>query len=109
MSDDREVEVNLRIPSLVIKSVDAPPKTVNNTEFRFIKQITLAALPKVGDVLDLSIANGTTFQATVNRVKWDDGKHRFVLDCRWAARGINSVDYEAMRGDPAWTMKHLLE
>jgi hypothetical protein len=109
MSNDREVEVNLRIPSLVIKSVDAPSKTVNNTEFRFIKQMTLGALPKVGDALDLSIANGATFQANVNRVKWDDSKHRFVLDCRWAARGISASDYEAIRGDPAWTMKHLLE
>jgi len=106
---DREAEVNLRIPSLVIKSPDAPPKSVNNTEFRFIKQMMLPALPKVGDVLDLSIANGTTFKATVNRVKWDDNKHRFVLDCRWATHGISAADYGAIRADPAWTMKHLLE
>jgi hypothetical protein len=57
----------------------------------------------------LSIENGTSFGAKVIRVKWDDNKNRFVLDCRWAARSIAAPDYQAMRADPAWIMKALLE
>jgi hypothetical protein len=109
MTNDREVEINLRIPNLVVTSQAGAPQTINNAEFRFVKQMMLDRIPQADEALNLTIMNGPSFDARVVRVKWDDNKNRFVLDCRWAARGIAALDYQAMRADPDWIMKALLE
>src|SRR5712692_1870798 len=48
------LEVNLRVPDINVKTPDAPVRRITNSNARFLKVITVSALPKVGDDLKLS-------------------------------------------------------
>src|SRR5438128_9210165 len=99
------LEVNLRISSLTLTSVDGEKQRVNNQEVRFIKQITVAAVPKAGEIFTLSVRSGNTFDAVVNNTRWDDSKDLFIAFCGAKLSGAN---YQQLVADPDWTSRNLL-
>jgi hypothetical protein len=99
------IEVNLRVSSLTIRSADGEKQRVNNQEVRFIKQITVAAVPKAGQMLKLSIRSGQIFEALVGNTKWDDQKERFIAYC---GTKLSPDDFSAFAVDPDWTRRDLL-
>jgi len=102
-----DVEANLKIPSLTIKSADEPDKRINNSGLRLMKRITLDALPKVGDTIQLSTSAGTLFDAIVSRVDWDEGKNLFVVASSYARRSITADEHARLLADPDWRVNQL--
>ena len=100
------LEVNLRVPDINVKTPDAPVRRITNSNARFLKVITVSALPKVGDDLKLSTRTHA-FHATVKRLDWHDDKNRFVAACHYAGRSMTPEEYESLRADPDWTMTSL--
>ena len=49
------IEVKLRIPNLTIKTAGQPAHVVNNTGVRFLKTMTVRAVPKVGALIDVTV------------------------------------------------------
>ena len=43
-----EVELNLRIPTLTLRSVDEPDKRIDNSTVRFSKAVNVPTIPKTG-------------------------------------------------------------
>jgi len=101
------VEANLRIPSVTIKSVDAPARRIDNGSVRFIKRIEVDAVPKPGSKLPLSTSSGGPFDATVTRVEWSEGKNLFVVSCTYERRSMTPADYDCLITDPAWVVNQL--
>lgn len=61
-----EVEVNLRIPTLTLRSATEPDRRVDNSIVRFVKRVEVPAIPKVGEVMHLSTHIGDAFEATIS-------------------------------------------
>jgi len=101
------VDANLKIPSLKAKSSDEPNTRIDNRNLRLIKRIDVDAVPKPGDILQLSTRSGAPFDSTVTRVEWDEGKDRFVVSCTFARRSITPDEHERLRTDPDWVANHL--
>jgi len=101
------LEVNLRVPNVTVNGPDEAVRRITNSESRFWKVMDVAALPKVGDDLELS-TRGHTFRAIVKRVDWHDDKGRFVMACHYAKRSMSAGMYEDLRADPNWTMRSLI-
>ena len=101
------LEVNLRVPDISVGTPQAPVPRITNSDARFWRVITVSALPKVGDDLELS-TRSYSFHATVKRLDWHDDKNRFVVACHCAKRSMTSEEYDGLRADPDWTMKPLL-
>ena len=101
------VDANLKIPNLTVHPVDAPARRVNNHSVRWIKHMTVEAIPKPGDTVRLSTRRGPPFDATVTRVEWNTTKNLFVVSCNYAKRSITSDDHEALVVDPDWIANHL--
>ena len=102
-----DVDANLKIPSLTIKSADEPDKRINNSSLRLIKRITLDAIPKIGDTMRLSTRVGTPFEVTVSRVDWNEGKSLFVIACTYARRSITADEHASLLTDPDWHVHQL--
>ena len=51
-----DVEANMRIPGLSLKSPGAEPQVINNSGNRFTRMITVDAVPKVGDALAVPVS-----------------------------------------------------
>jgi hypothetical protein len=103
-----DLEVNLRVPSLTVKSTGAESsRTINNSSNRFRRMITLPGVPKVGDPLRLLVGAETTLACTVTHVEWNDDRAIFIVSCSLAGRGIPGADYQALINDPVWTMTQL--
>lgn len=102
-----DLEANLKIPSLTIKSADEPPKRINNGSLRLIKRVTMDAIPKAGDTMRLSTRLGKPFDATVSRVDWDEGKNLFVVACTYARRSITVDEHTFLLTDPDWRVNQL--
>ena len=101
------VEANLRIPSLRVQSADGPDRRVDNASVRFLKRIAVDAIPKIGDTLRLSTQSGGSFDGTVTRVDWDEGKDLFVVSCLYARRSITATEHDTLRADPEWRASQL--
>jgi hypothetical protein len=101
------VEVNLKIPSLTIRSDAKPNQRIDNASTRFSKRITLEAVPKPGDGLPLSTRSGEPFEGTVTRTDWHDDKNLFVVSCTYGRRSITGTEYQALLTDPDWATKQL--
>ena len=56
-----EVEVNLRIPRMKVPSLDERGYPIDNSLIRFTKRITVPAIPKPGEMLQLTKSDGSTF------------------------------------------------
>ena len=102
------VEVSLRIPSLTIKTRDRPDQVINNTDIRFAKLIDVAAIPKAGSVLDITVEPDVILQCTVIRADWEEARSLFVVSCQnRPAKGRASENYRALMNDPGWRRKQL--
>ena len=104
----KEVEINLRIPSVKDPLKDASGWPINNGDIRFLKRITVETLPKPGDLVDLTTRPDYKFQATVVRADWHEEKELFVVACKYAKTSIPRPEYLAIMEDSEWTRKPLL-
>ena len=103
------VEVHLRIPD-VREPVKDPVTgfSVQNSEVRYIKRVELSAIPKTGDILQLTANPDLEFPAAVGRADWNDEKQMFVVACRYSNKPMPRSEYLAIVSDPEWVMKPLL-
>lgn len=102
------VEIRLRIPSLRIAGKDTDvPRTINNAEIRFCKQIEVEAIPKPGVVLTMSSSDGATFDSEVLRADWHHDKNMFVIACRYAKRSVSAAEYHAFINASDWQVMSL--
>jgi hypothetical protein len=104
-----EIEVNMRVPSLTLKTAEEPKKRIDNSQIRFLKRVTVPALPKPGAVLPLTLGDGRPFDFTVTRTDWNEEKGLFVASGNYANRSIPEEMYNALINDAEWTMKPLLQ
>jgi len=102
-----EIEVNLRIPSLTIRSAANANMRVDNSSLRFSKPLTVDAMPKTGDRLALTTRTGPAFECIVSRSDWHEEKNRFVVSCAFARRSITSEEHTALMTDPDWSRQQL--
>jgi hypothetical protein len=103
------VEISLRIPSLRTRQADTDAvETIVNSDVRFSKQVELEAIPKPGEMLDMTVGSGGTFACEVVRSDWHDGKNMFVVACRYSKRSIAIADYQALINAPDWQVRALL-
>jgi hypothetical protein len=103
-----DIEINLRIPAVKEPLQDASGWPINNAEVRFLQRIFVAAVPKPGDVLNLTAQPDAQFPVTVVRADWHEEKQMFVVACKYAKTSIPRPHYLAIVQDPAWAMKPLL-
>jgi hypothetical protein len=105
-----KVLINLKIPSLTVKGDGGnPPKRLDNSGVRFVKALEVPALPKVGDVLDMTASQATApFGCRVTRSDWDDRENLFVVSCAYARTSIPEELYRSLTGSPDWTAKMLV-
>jgi hypothetical protein len=103
------VEISLRIPSLrVRRDTHEAMETIANSDIRFIKQVQLEAVPKPGDVLNMVVSSGGTFECEVVRSDWHHQKNMFVIACRYSRRSISPAEYQALIGSSDWQVRALL-
>ncbi len=104
------VIVNLRIPSLMVKSADgSPAKRVDNSALRFLKTVELPSIPKPGEVLDMTAAAASApFSCTVKRAEWDERENMFIVSCSYTKTSIPEADYKALVGSPDWASRPLI-
>jgi hypothetical protein len=106
----QDVEIELRVPSLTAPKVDDEPrKVINNTSLRLRKVIEVPAFPKPGTTLQMTAGSGFTFECTITRADWHEGKNMFVLSCRYVNKRITMAEYETLMNDPEWQQTLLPE
>ncbi len=103
-----EIEVRLRIPNMKVRAKDEHGYPIDNSTIRFKKVIDLPALPKPGEVLQLTTATGGPFESTVARADWDESGGHWVVACQFARRSITLDEHDALVNDPAWEIKPLI-
>ena len=101
-----EVELNLKVPSLTVKTPGKPDRKIDNSSVRLSKRISVESIPKAGEWLQVS-AGAESFECTVTRTDWDDGKNLFVVACAFSRRSITAAELDALLNDPAWATKQL--
>jgi hypothetical protein len=102
------VEVRLRVPNMKVRALDPQGYPIDHSEVRFRKTVEVAAVPKTNDTLELSTRCGFTFPAVVVRTDFYDGQG-YVVSCQFGRRAIAPDEYLALRNDPDWVLKHLLD
>ena len=102
-----EVEANLRIPGLTVRSPTEVDKVINNSSVRFTTLIQVPSIPKPGTPLLLTTSNGHTLESTVTRADWSEDRSLFIVSCTYAKRSISFDEYNALVNDGGWTMKQL--
>jgi hypothetical protein len=103
-----EVEVNLRIPTLTIRSPHEPDRRIDNSVVRFTKLIQVPSIAKPGAPLQLSVSSGQTLDCTVTRADWHEQSERFVVSCTYAKKSISPDLYNALVNDEDWKTKMLV-
>lgn len=103
-----DVEVNLKIPRVTIKSPNEPTQVIDNSATRFTKRIQVPTVPKPGAVLQLPISAFQTIDCTVTRADWSDERELFIISCSYSKRSISADEYGALVSDSDWTMKPLI-
>ena len=105
-----KVLINLKIPSLTVKGDGSePPKRLDNSGIRLLKPFDVEALPKVGDVLDMTVTGfAAPFGCRVTRSDWDDRENLFVVSCAYARTSIPELLYRTLMDSPDWTVKSLI-
>ena len=101
-----EVEVNLKIPRVTIRSANQPDQVIDNSTTRFATVTSVPAIPKPGAVLQLT-TNDSPLECTVTRADWNEERSRFVLSCSYAKRSMSAAEYDALINDASWTQKPL--
>jgi hypothetical protein len=102
-----DVEVNLKIPALTERLAGGDKRKINNRSVRFTKRITVEAIPKPSESLQLSTQGGLQFDCRVARSDWSEEQSLFVVSCVYAHRSITAEEYHALVTDTGWTRKEL--
>jgi hypothetical protein len=104
------LEISLRIPSLRVRREGKEDlETIVNSEVRFFKNVEVETIPKLGDVLTMTVGSGGTFQCEVTRSDWHHEKHMFVAACRYSKRTIAEAEYQALVDATDWQVRGLLQ
>jgi hypothetical protein len=104
-----DVEINLRIPRLTIRSASEPDKVIDNSLVRFTRLAQVPSIPKPGASLQLAArVAGDTIECVVTRADWSEEKERFIVSCSYSKKSIAAADYEGLVNDADWTMKPLI-
>ena len=102
-----DVEANMRIPGLSLKTPGAEPQVINNSSNRYTRMITVNAVPKVGEPLAVPVGEDLIFDCVVTRAEWSDDREIFVVSCTYAKRSITPHEYQSLINDSSWTLKQL--
>jgi hypothetical protein len=108
MPAETEVEINLRIPRVKTPIKDEHGYPIDNGMVRYIRRVTLPALPKLGTLLALPTSAGRAVECEVTRTEWHDEMSLFIVYGKYAKRSIPPEEYAALVEDPAWEMRSLL-
>ena len=103
-----DVEVSLRIPNMKVRTLDENGYPIDHSSVRFKKRVTVPAIPKPGESLQLATRSGRTLAATVTRADWEEERGLFVVSCQVANRSISTDEHGALMSDPDWQMKPLI-
>jgi len=104
-----EVEVRLRVPNMKVRALDENGYPIDHASMRFRKVIEVPKIPKAEEPIELTTRSGRTLPARVVRSDWNEDRGMFVLSCQYGNRSITPEEYGALKEDPAWELKHLLE
>ena len=104
----QEIEVSLRIPNMKVRALDENGYPLDHSSVRFKKMMTVPAMPKPGDPLELTTRSGKPFEARVVRADWEEERGLFVVSCQYANRSITTDEHAALITDPDWQMKPLI-
>jgi hypothetical protein len=104
-----QVEVRLRVPNMKVRALDENGYPVDHASMRFRKAIDVEKIPKPEEELSLTTSSGRVLAARVVRSDWNESLGRFIVSCQYANRSITVEEYEALKQDPEWQLKHLLE
>ena len=102
-----DVEIELRIPTLKIKKEDGSDGRIDNTLVRFKKIVKVPAFPPQGSTIEVSAGSDLTFECTIARADWHEGKQLFVLSCKYPKQRILLHEYEMLINDPGWQRTEL--
>jgi hypothetical protein len=103
-----DVEMNLRIPAVKEPATDDHGYPINSAEVRFIRVVSVPALPQPGALLQLETRDGTSIECEVNRADWSEGEQRFIVYCKYSKRSMPADEYHALISDPEWERRPLL-
>jgi hypothetical protein len=103
----QQVEINLRIPNMKVRTLDASGYPVDHSAIRFRKVVEVPTIPKPGEILRVS-ASDRMLEATVVRADWNEDRGMFVVACQYSTRSITTEDHAALVADPQWTMTPLI-
>ena len=103
-----DVEVNLRIPAVKEPAKDDKGYPINSADVRFIRMLSVPALPKPDARLQLEMSDGSSIECAVNRADWSDSKELFIVYCTYSKKSILPGEYNALLSDPDWEMRPLL-
>jgi hypothetical protein len=104
----REVEIRLRVPNMKVRALDENGYPIDHSAVRFRKVISVPAIPKSGEPLDLVTQSGTVIKSSVVRSDWDEDTSRFVVACQYVNRSITPQEYAALADDPEWKLTPLI-
>ena len=105
---EMDVEIELRVPSFVIKKEDGKDGRIDNQNVRFRKVIQVPEFPKPGSKIRLTAGQDLAFECVVIRADWHEVKQRFVLACKYPNTRILAHEYEALIEDPDWERTEFL-
>jgi hypothetical protein len=102
------IEVRLRIPkNSKAPLLDEGGYPLDTAAVRFKKVMTVAAIPKAGEAIELT-AGSRTLPATVAQANWSEADGLFVVACQYAQRSITTDEQNALVADPDWSMVPLI-
>lgn len=102
-----QLEVNLKIPRVTLRPPNAPAQVIDNSAIRYTKLIHLPAVPKAGEVLQVTAGPFQTFDCAVTRSDWNDERELFIVSCSYAKRSMSADEYAALVNDAEWKAKPL--
>lgn len=104
----KPIEVRLRIPkNSKAPLLDDSGYPLDMASVRFRKVMSVAAIPKNGEVLELT-AGSRTFPAVVTMSDWSEADGRFVVACQYGLRSISIDDQNALVADGEWLLTPLI-
>jgi hypothetical protein len=104
----REVEIRLRVPNMKVRVLDENGYPIDHSAVRFRKVISVPAIPKAGEAMDLTTPSGAIVKSTVVRADWEEDTSRFVVACQYVNRSITADEYGALANDPDWKLTPLI-
>jgi hypothetical protein len=104
----KAIEVRLRIPkNSKAPLLDDGGYPLDMASVRFKKEMTVAAIPKRGESIELT-AGSLKLPATVVQATWSEDDGRFVVACQYSQRSITTDEQNALVADPDWLLVPLI-